>query len=158
MPTFSFMRHWICFAFILVAAAGTQAAVSKKAPAGKKAAVSRYGPKRKTPVPAKKATPAAKTSARRKSSTGRQAPSVARVSQPPRQMAPSNERYREIQEALATKGYLASQPNGTWDQNSQDAMRRFQADQKIDPNGKLTSRSIIALGLGSSSAAPAPKQ
>jgi hypothetical protein len=28
------------------------------------------------------------------------------------------------------------------------AMQRFQQDQKLDPTGKLTARSLVALGLG----------
>ncbi|MFN7993182.1 MAG: peptidoglycan-binding domain-containing protein [Bryobacteraceae bacterium] len=64
------------------------------------------------------------------------------------QSAPSPDRYKEIQEALARKGYLHQGPTGTWDQNSADALRRFQQDQNLQPNGKLDSLSIIALGLG----------
>ena len=67
---------------------------------------------------------------------------------PPGQRSPSADRYREIQQALATKGYLKSEPNGNWDKDSQDAMRRFQADQHLDESGKITSRSLMALGLG----------
>ncbi len=65
-----------------------------------------------------------------------------------RQMAPTPDRYREIQGALASKGYLKSAPTGSWDAESQDALRRFQADQKFDQTGKLDSRSLISLGLG----------
>jgi hypothetical protein len=35
-----------------------------------------------------------------------------------------------------------------WDQNSADALRRFQQDQNLQASGKLDSLSIIALGLG----------
>ncbi len=54
----------------------------------------------------------------------------------------------EIQKALADRGYLKNEPSGVWDAASQDAMRTFQADQKLDPSGKLTAASLIALGLG----------
>jgi hypothetical protein len=67
----------------------------------------------------------------------------------PRQMAPTPDRYREIQQALVNKGYL--QPGdvtGVWNQGSIDALRRFQADQKIDSSGKINALSLIALGLG----------
>jgi peptidoglycan hydrolase-like protein with peptidoglycan-binding domain len=64
------------------------------------------------------------------------------------QMQPTPERYKEIQEALAKKGYLHGDPTGVWDQQSADALRRFQQDQNLDPSGKLNSLSIIALGLG----------
>jgi len=77
-------------------------------------------------------------------------------------MAPSNDRYREIQGALASKGYLKSPATGVWDGDSQDAMKRFQSDQKIDQTGKINSLSLIGLGLGPTKApepeaAPAPK-
>jgi len=65
-----------------------------------------------------------------------------------RQTQPTPERYREIQQALADKGYLKSEPNGSWDAESIDAMTRFQADQKLPPSGKITSASLIHLGLG----------
>ncbi len=63
-------------------------------------------------------------------------------------MQPSADRYKEIQAALASKGYLQGTPTGQWDQASQDAMRRFQKDQNLEPSGKLDSLSLIALGLG----------
>jgi hypothetical protein len=64
------------------------------------------------------------------------------------QTAPTPDRYKEIQAALAKKGYLHGEPNGKWDDESADALRRFQKDQNLQPNGKLDSLSIIALGLG----------
>jgi peptidoglycan hydrolase-like protein with peptidoglycan-binding domain len=63
-------------------------------------------------------------------------------------MAPTPERYKEIQDALAKKGYLRGEATGAWDQESADALRRFQQDQNLQPSGKLNSLSIIALGLG----------
>ncbi|GEM_PF-1612415 len=62
--------------------------------------------------------------------------------------SPSAVRYREIQQALADKGYLASEVNGSWDQASIEALNRFKADQKLKTDGKLCSLSLIALGLG----------
>lgn len=64
------------------------------------------------------------------------------------QLQPTPERYKEIQQALAQKGYLHSEPSGVWNQESADALRRFQQDQNLDPSGKLDSLSLIALGLG----------
>ncbi len=66
----------------------------------------------------------------------------------PGQTAPTPERYKEIQEALAKKGYLHGEANGKWDQDSADALRRFQQDQNLETSGKLDSLSIVALGLG----------
>ena len=80
--------------------------------------------------------------ARSKTSSHKSAP------RPVVQASPSSDRYREIQEALAAKGYLKTAPSGVWDQDSMDAMRRFQEDQKLTATGKLNSLSLIALGLG----------
>jgi peptidoglycan hydrolase-like protein with peptidoglycan-binding domain len=63
-------------------------------------------------------------------------------------MTPTPERYKEIQQALAKRGYLHGEASGKWDQESVDALRRFQHDQNLEPSGKLNSLSLIALGLG----------
>ena len=65
-----------------------------------------------------------------------------------RQLTPTPDRYKEIQKALADRGYLKNEPTGTWDSASQEALRKFQNDQKLDPSGKITAASLIALGLG----------
>jgi len=75
-----------------------------------------------------------------------------------RQAAPTPDRYREIQAALITKGYL--QPDdatGKWDETSIEAMKRFQAEQNLDSTGKINSLSLIALGLGPKYEAAPPK-
>lgn len=72
-----------------------------------------------------------------------------------RQQAPSPERYKEIQQALADKGYLKATPSGVWDSESVEALRRFQQDQNLESSGKLDSISLIALGLGPKRDAPA---
>jgi hypothetical protein len=77
-----------------------------------------------------------------------------------RQQVPTPDRYKQIQEALAAKGYLKAAPSGVWNGESTDALRRFQADQKLDPSGKLNSLSLIALGLGpqrDTGSVPAPQ-
>jgi len=97
---------------------------------------------------AKKATPAAatKTTTGKRRSTGRK-PTVA--SWRSTQKAPTPERYKEIQQALASKGYLQSEtPSGVWDNSSVEALKKFQADQNLEPSGKLDSLSLIELGLG----------
>jgi peptidoglycan hydrolase-like protein with peptidoglycan-binding domain len=64
------------------------------------------------------------------------------------QQAPTPDRYREIQQALVSKGYYKGEPNGEWGADSSDALKRFQADQNLMPDGKINSLSLIALGLG----------
>lgn len=61
---------------------------------------------------------------------------------------PTPERYQEIQQALASRGYYKGTVSGTWDSDSADALKRFQADQNLPPDGKLTPLSLIAMGLG----------
>jgi hypothetical protein len=64
-------------------------------------------------------------------------------------MAPAPERYQEIQQALAAKGYLKPEDaSGAWGQNSIDALRQFQSEQNLQGTGKIDSLSLIALGLG----------
>jgi len=66
-----------------------------------------------------------------------------------RQAAPSPDRYKEIQDALVAKGYLQpEEATGSWGESSMEAMKRFQAEQKLDSTGKINSLSLIALGLG----------
>ena len=64
------------------------------------------------------------------------------------QNAPSADRYKEIQQVLATKGYFKGDANGQWGPDSVEALRRFQGDQNLTQDGKLGSLSLIALGLG----------
>jgi murein L,D-transpeptidase YcbB/YkuD len=64
------------------------------------------------------------------------------------QREPSPDRYQEIQQSLADKGYFAGPVNGAWGPDSVDALKRFQRDQNIGDDGKLGSLSLIALGLG----------
>lgn len=69
------------------------------------------------------------------------------------QTAPTPERYQEIQQALAGKGYSGGPANGAWGPQWSEALKQFQRDQKLEPSGKLTSLSLLALGLGPKRAA-----
>ena len=75
-----------------------------------------------------------------------------------RQLAPTSDRYKEIQDALASRGYLQpEQATGAWNDASIDALKRFQIEQNLDSTGKINSLSLIALGLGPKhDALPAP--
>ena len=76
--------------------------------------------------------------------------------------APTPDRIREIQSALAREGAYSGEPNGKWDPASVEAMKRFQASHGLSPTGKLDAHSLQKLGLGSGVAglaaprAPAP--
>jgi hypothetical protein len=66
-----------------------------------------------------------------------------------RQTTPTQNRFKEIQDALVAKGYLSSEEaTGSWGQASADALKNFQAEQTLESNGKINSLSLIALGLG----------
>ena len=152
------------------------AALGQQAPAPKKKAATAASPKTKAAphaaAPAKTATakksvsksaptksaarPAASKAASKTGTKSRR--TVAR--RPPAQQQPTADRYREIQQALANKGYFQGPVDGAWNPGSVEALKRFQKDQNLDPDGKIGSLSLIALGLGPkrsvASAQPAP--
>lgn len=64
------------------------------------------------------------------------------------QQAIDGERSRQIQEALMREHYMNGEPSGTWDEATQQAMRRYQADQGWQNKTVPDSRALIRLGLG----------
>ncbi|MFZ0286752.1 MAG: peptidoglycan-binding protein [Terriglobales bacterium] len=58
------------------------------------------------------------------------------------------ERAREIQEALIREHYLDGKATGTWDDASQKAMQKYQADNGWQSKTTPDSRALIKLGLG----------
>jgi hypothetical protein len=61
-----------------------------------------------------------------------------------------SERAEAIQEALIREHYLTGEPTGTWNQTSEDAMRKYQADHGWQTKEVPDSRALIKLGLGPS--------
>ena len=57
-------------------------------------------------------------------------------------------RAREIQEALIREHYMQGKPSGTWDQTSQKAMERYQAQNGWQSKTVPDARALIKLGLG----------
>jgi peptidoglycan hydrolase-like protein with peptidoglycan-binding domain len=94
--------------------------------------------------------PAGKPAAKRTVSIARKRKpgTYRRAGSPPRQQTPTPQRYSEIQQVLADKGFYKGPVNGLWGTDSVDALKRFQAAQNLSPDGKLGSLSLIALGLG----------
>jgi hypothetical protein len=120
--------------------AGGTAAVQQTTPAKKTAAKKKAA----SASSRKPGAPTRSASSRGKKTTGKRG-----VTWRNRQMSPTPDRYREIQGALASKGFLKPEDaTGTWNQTSSDAMKKFQAEQNLDSNGKINSLSLIALGLG----------
>lgn len=160
----------LALASILSYAADTTApkeSKSQPAPGAKSAASAKSSTHRKTTAKAGKASSSShrqttaksgKTSKKSKTASrrGKKSGSANASAWRSRQLAPTPERYKEIQSALVQRGYLKKDPNGVWDADSADALRRFQQDQSLEATGKLNSLSLIALGLGPKHPAPAP--
>jgi hypothetical protein len=132
----------------LAAAQTTPPKTPKKTPAAPQKTTATTSKKSATTTGVHKGTTA---SAAKKGSTGTRkgAPRRPAVTWRNRQMAPSPERYHEIQDALVARGFLSpEQANGTWNNESVDALKRFQNQQNLESTGKINSLSLIALGLG----------
>jgi len=157
------MRWFLCLVTSLTLgwlafAAQTATPATKKAPAkksaAKKSATKKSGARKSAAKPGaastttaqkKPAGPARTTASKR----GKKGTTRRTTTWRNRQLAPTPDRYKQIQEALSAKGYLAAgQANGTWNDASSSALKKFQADQNIEANGKINSLSLIALGLG----------
>jgi peptidoglycan hydrolase-like protein with peptidoglycan-binding domain len=98
--------------------------------------------KSSAPKPATQPVPHSKSS---KSSKSKKTVVTTRRSS---QQQPTPERYKEIQQALADRGYFNAPADGNWGPESVDALKRFQREQNLTDDGKLGSLSLIALGLG----------
>jgi len=61
-----------------------------------------------------------------------------------------SQRAQAIQEALIRQHYLSGEASGTWDEASEQAMRRFQRDHGWQDKTVPDSRALIKLGLGPS--------
>src|ERR1700751_1419989 len=61
-----------------------------------------------------------------------------------------SDRTHQIQEALIRQHYLSDEPTGKWDASTEDALRRFQADNGWQNKTVPDSRALIKIGLGPS--------
>ena len=89
--------------------------------------------------------PVAASSAKGKRTRGTR---VRKAAGPSYQLHPDPERYAEIQRALTDRGYFHGETNGEWKDDSVDALKRFQADQKLPDDGKISALTLTGLGLG----------
>ncbi len=64
------------------------------------------------------------------------------------QQAIDGERTRQIQGALVREHYMTGEPSGKWDEATQQAMRRYQAEQGWQSKSIPDSRALIRMGLG----------
>jgi len=75
------------------------------------------------------------------------------------QTAPTPDRIKEIQSALQKDGSYEGEPTGKWDNNTVEAMKKYQDKNGVTPTGKIDALSLQKLGLGSDTAgkgAPTP--
>jgi peptidoglycan hydrolase-like protein with peptidoglycan-binding domain len=96
-------------------------------------------------------TPVKSTSSSGKSAKKKPA-APARTARTRMQMAPTADRIKEIQSALAASDSYTGAPNGKWDDASVAAMKHFQQVNGLNPSGKLDALSLQKLGLGSDTA------
>jgi peptidoglycan hydrolase-like protein with peptidoglycan-binding domain len=61
-----------------------------------------------------------------------------------------SERTQQIQAALIRQHYMTGEATGKWDASTEDALRRFQADNGWQNKTVPDSRALIKLGLGPS--------
>jgi hypothetical protein len=66
------------------------------------------------------------------------------------QKAIDTTRTRQIQQALIEQHYMQGEPSGKWDDSTQSALRKYQADHKWQSKTVPDSRALIELGLGPS--------
>jgi peptidoglycan hydrolase-like protein with peptidoglycan-binding domain len=59
-----------------------------------------------------------------------------------------SERTHQIQDALIRQHYMRGEPTGKWDATTEDALRRYQADNGWQNKTVPDSRALIKLGLG----------
>ena len=103
---------------------------------------------RKDTAKTKKSTAKKKSSGVRKTATkpsgkaskSKKAVASRKAAAPRGQQHPTPERYKQIEEVLAARGYLQEEPTGKWGPNSVAALRSFQADHQLPPTGRQIGR------------------
>jgi peptidoglycan hydrolase-like protein with peptidoglycan-binding domain len=101
----------------------------------------------KKPATAPSTTTAKSSAHKSKRSRGK---SKSKSSKSRGQKAIDAERTQQIQQALIREHYMEGKPSGKWDDATQAALRRYQADQGWQSKTVPDSRALIKLGLGPS--------
>ncbi len=133
-----------------LAAQGPSTAQKKTTNAKKSAAKAKATASAAKATPPGAVKPASVAAHKRSSKTSKPAIATRRYVQ----QQPTLDRYREIQQSLADKGYFSGPVDGNWGPASVDALKRFQREQSLPDDGKIGSLSLIALGLGPHRTAP----
>ena len=143
------MRGWFgagCAVALICACASPRAVFGQAADSGASATSKASGNAAKPETKSNTAAATHKSNAKRSSSHKRgKKKATARGQQ---NIDP--QRAQEIQEALIREHYLSGEAAGTWNQSSEDAMRRYQADHGWQSKTVPDARALISLGLGPS--------
>jgi hypothetical protein len=142
------MRRWLgagCALALVCACAWPRPALAQASDAAAKAA-SNSGGDKATPTAKSKTAVAHKSNAKRSSAHR----SGKRKATARGQQKIDPQRAQEIQAALIREHYLGGEAAGTWNQSSEEAMRRYQADHGWQSKTVPDARALISLGLGPS--------
>ena len=123
----------VAMAGVICALAGYRANAAEKKTTSAKAAQSKSV-----------SAPSSSHSAKSKSKKGKRSKKVRG------QKAIDTTRTRQIQQALIEQHYMQGEPSGKWDDATQNALRKYQADHKWQSKTVPDSRALIELGLGPS--------
>jgi hypothetical protein len=157
---------------VLSGSAAAQSATSSDAPSARKTAGARTTTPKKTPASAHTSAAKSETSAKAhtvahpaagahskatatSSRNSKSTHASARRSGKRKTLARGQqkidpERAQAIQEALIREHYMSGEPAGTWNNESEAAMRRYQADHGWQSKTVPDARALISLGLGPS--------
>jgi hypothetical protein len=125
--------------------AGTQAA---KSPAARSTTARKTPPKPHSTKSSSAGT--SKSAAKTTTSSSKKRSSRKKSAKVRGQQKIDSERAESIQEALIREHYLTGDATGTWNEASEEAMRRYQADHGWQSKTVPDSRALISLGLGPS--------
>jgi len=142
-------RYGAVFALILTCACVTAASARQQNTASDSASQKPATAKAKPRTHRKTTSSSAKSAATHSASTAKHSRKKKSVRARGQQKIDS-ERARSIQEALIREHYMSGEPTGTWNQDSEEAMRRYQGDHGWQTKQVPDSRALIKLGLGPS--------
>jgi hypothetical protein len=136
-------------AFVFADASSPASSKSPKKPAAhssSSAAHSSAHQSRTTPTHSATSAKSKKSSVRTASRKGKKS----RASNHRGQQKIDGDRTLQIQQALIKQHYLSGEASGQWDASTEDALRRYQADNGWQNKTVPDSRALIKLGLGPS--------
>ena len=127
-------RTAFCFFAALCALVAQTKQAAPKAKASAKTATTKATTSKSSAAKGK-AVPASKATQTKGAPTKSTASKSTKAPAPPKrtgQSQPTADRYKEIQQALADRGFFTGSVDGNWGPSSLDALKRFQASQNLD--------------------------